>query len=204
MNEVYISESKGDSFDFDHPDQGYGTYYLSILKVPGMPAELENGSGTLIYGQGSHDRWRQQLLLSQRGEVWYRTEYDRSSEEGNQGVWKAWKRLITNEPPQEFTLSLMEGAAGWLRYSLDQTGFVHMQLYFTSTDGLDTHTLLAILPVGYRPLHAVVCPIVCRKSNGIHSGFLDIRADGSVYADTYGDGGKATYGGASFSFRAVV
>lgn len=119
-------------------------------------------------------------------------------------VWGNWLKIAVAEAPQEFMLSLAEGVNGWLRYSLNQTGFVQIQLYFTSTDGLDTHTLLAILPVGYRPLHAVVCPIVCRKSNGIHSGFLDIRTDGSVYADTYGDGGKATYGGASFSFRAVV
>lgn len=185
------------------PDRLAVKYWRAYEMAQNQPEGYTTDNDFFVTAQKvNNTKWGRQYAADVRSNaIFTRRSYEK---EGEGIKFGPWLRLAFAEPPQEFMLPLMEGAAGWLRYSLDQTGFVHMQLYFTSTDGLDTHTLLAILPVGYRPLHAVVCPIVCRKSNGIHSGFLDIRADGSVYADTYGDGGKATYGGASFSFRAVV
>lgn len=104
----------------------------------------------------------------------------------NSGTWSGWIRIATATPPEEYDLPLAAGwqKEGWseCKYSKTQDGIVHINFATKNTADVPAGTVIATLPVGYRPTYAVDASAVLSNAAGtnIYNGYVVIDATGVV------------------------
>lgn len=107
--------------------------------------------------------------------------------------FSGWKEIATATPPQEYDLPLAEGvtAAPAAIYYKTQDNIVHIEMMVSGEFSGDT--ILAVLPVGYRPKRVIRCTPSCWLSPQL-SGTGFITPDGNI-----GIGFPSTVGRCSFN-----
>ena len=102
-------------------------------------------------------------------------------------VLSPWREVAFCIPPQEYSLPLAEGWAENqpCRYCKTQEGMVTVTLaaHRAQNDPIPTSMLVATLPAGYRPAHAMVVPCIV-DGMGAVTGHITVGADGAIYVQT--------------------
>lgn len=106
-------------------------------------------------------------------------------------IWEykfnAWYKMPTATPPQEYDMSLSEGATGTCKYSMDQFGIVRItgQISLSAATGI---TYIGTLPEGYRPGSYEVKSTCGWQTGGVNPVPCTCGADpdGRVWVNSYG------------------
>lgn len=101
------------------------------------------------------------------------------------GIWRAWTKLATAEPPTKHSLLLNSKVEAYCDcyYAKNQFHEVTLNLSLKSVDGMpitDGSLVVATLPVGFRPKTGIEVPMVLMSSNGIKPCTVRVSISGAI------------------------
>lgn len=96
-----------------------------------------------------------------------------------------WREYAIVTAPQEFDLPLAAGVNGYARYNKSQAGLVVMCLTaVTFSPSITDNTIIATLPLGYRPKTDTYAPFVVFNIGGNANGYAWLEVNGNLHIST--------------------
>ena len=140
--------------------------------------------GTLTVDCSDVNRVKFLFFISTAAMGMYAATYNHS-----QYGWSGWTPVAAATPPQEYSLTLVDGFSGNGYLRKNQFGEVHIDGTISRATAIPSYTQFATLPEGFRPAHAIYATAVFTDQDSTQKiGFVILNPNGTAILDTTGGG----------------
>ena len=100
----------------------------------------------------------------------------------NDSKWKGWALIATANPPQEYDLPLAEGITTTQHCVYYKNQFDEVSVRGVANGSIINSTIIATLPAGFRPAHAMELPATFAADGDRPAGTISVNPDGTIRA----------------------
>ena len=150
--------------------------------VPGNPiqSQYETLYGFLDVFLQSTEQWILQVFSQNGSEIGEGNVYFRKNL--NNSGWTKWYLFAIASPPQEYNLSLAEGITTTQHCVYYKNQFDEVSVRGVANGDIINGTIIATLPVGFRPAYAMELPATFAADGDRPAGTISVNTDGTIRA----------------------